>query len=105
MDITMTRITFADGHLHSESIMIVSLGVGRESAKYVNAIRDRGLSCNDCGDDIFEFEHYDDFKSAAGCGLCAICYEFAGEENAHSDGHHDDAPSSGCLEYQNGSQA
>lgn len=30
--------------------------------------------------------------------LCVNCYDIAGEENAHADGYHDDAPSAQCPE-------
>jgi len=32
----------------------------------------------------------------SGSGLCADCFNDAGLENEHSDGHHDDEPKPGC---------
>lgn len=43
-----------------------------------------------------------------GCELCAFCYEAAGEENAHSDGHITDAQFAeriASLEAQYGARA
>lgn len=35
-------------------------------------------------------------ETAHGVDLCVRCYDEAGFENAHSDGHHDDAPDANC---------
>jgi hypothetical protein len=40
-----------------------------------------------------------------GIALCRACYEDAGMENEHSDGHHDDAPHPDCTDCQYAAQA
>lgn len=35
-------------------------------------------------------------KDAMGVDLCPTCYDEAGLENEHSDGHHDDEPDPAC---------
>lgn len=35
-------------------------------------------------------------NTGGGTGLCGPCYDEAGLENEHADGHHDEAPHADC---------
>lgn len=51
----------------------------------------RTAKCANCGK-----RRIDKRTQGADSTLCTVCFEFAGRENEHLDGHHDDIPVVGC---------
>lgn len=53
------------------------------------------VRCSSCDERTLSVDTYED-RDAAALRLCLPCYDEAGLENEHSDGHHDQGCPEGC---------
>jgi recombinational DNA repair protein RecR len=83
-------------HTRDQALILVMATLGTdeqptaEMAAKVRAARRAMLPCQECG------ELHKATRLDSSTGLCEKCYDLAGMENEHSDGHHDGAPNSEC---------
>ncbi len=87
-----------------EAGMILAMGVRSDpnTQRMIAGIMRQGVECGSCGTNYATTTARADpsclFRDAAGCGLCIACYDEAGVENEHADGHHSGAPEPRCAD-------
>lgn len=90
---TMTVHPNPDGTLPAnEAVALAAYGraTNPDTAALISQARAQIVACADCGEP-HPAKHID-----PSTGLCGPCYDRAGLENAHSDGHHANEPDPEC---------
>ena len=87
-------------HTRDQALILMMATLGTDAqptpamAARVRASRFMLLPCQECG------ELHAAASLDGSTGLCEKCYDLAGMENEHSDGHHADNPNPDCADCQ-----